>query len=317
MKRLILAAAALAVPLFATASQAASISFNGLEGQLFMKYRNLDVGKLYNTTPADTTGEANVDALQVSPNPNTVPLPGSANPREDAWGIAIVDEIRIGGAFGTLVYSASNPALQGNTQVAAIFYGTHDIEVVNNPNGTQTIESNNVFVDFYASLLGNNADGVDLTSLDATHRMNDINNTPSYTGITDGTHIFSFVSHQGSIGSNPQSSFETTIDPNLTPNSQTGVIGGGNLFLDVGTTPLGTGTQNGSLKVDPLGPGSADALVSFTTLSPPPGSSGFNVGSNDPLLAQALAPAPKSVWAGAAVMGGLGLAALRRRKLAM
>jgi hypothetical protein len=311
MKRLILAAAALAVPLFASASQAVTVSIPTAGGQLFMKYRNVDVGKLYDTVDTPST-EADVNTHQVFPSPNTTPLPGSSDAREDSWGIAIVDEIRVGGQFGTLVYQAQNPALQGNIQVSAIFYGTHDIQVTNNTNGTQTIDSNNVFVDFYASLVGNNADGLDFpTNPDANTRTNLPGNIPQFAGVTDGMHIFSFVSHTGSLANNANASFETTINPNLTP-GPTGVIGGGTLFLDTGTTPLGTGVQNNIIAPGPAN--QADAIVSFTTLSPPANSTGFNVGSNDPLLATLITPVPQSAWAGGALMAGFGLTVLRRRR---
>jgi len=301
MKKLNLLALACGMALSGAAS-AATINFGGLTGPLIIHYRNLDVGHVYT---ADAASEAAANAM------DDTTLPGGV-PHEDFWGIALVDTIQVGATF---VYVNSVAALQGDKQISAIFYGGHDVQVdVDATTNSETIWSNNVSVDFFASVIGDNSDGMDFpTSPNANNRTNP--SGPSFAGVTDGTHIFSFIGIAGQFPENPAAEFKTTVSETLSADPITGLVGGGTLFLKLAPTLLGTGNSNFLFKdnADPA----PDARVSFQTILPAGAdlgtATGFNTGSADPLLAQAV-PTPSIAASGLVGLCSLLVGRGRRRK---
>lgn len=323
MKRLMLAAAALAVPLFGAAAHAASINFGGYSGPILITYGNFDVGRVYTIAPGTTvSGIGAVNALPQTDaaSPNTpvagggaAPITGSTNVAEDTWGIAKVTAIYAGtDTLAPIIYQSGNPALQGNTQVTAIFFGGSDVQVSADANGIQTTSTAGVQFGLFASNVGDNTDGLDLSSSPTAAVRG--NSPISYAGITDGTLIFSFIGEAGHFLDAPSAEQQSTFDPTRVNGGNPSIpIGQGTLFLQKHSIDFGagavTGTENNIL-VDTPSP-SADAQVQFTTRE---GTRDFTVTSNDPALTFISVPAPSTAGAGLLGVAGLALGRLVRRR---
>jgi len=323
MKRLILAAAALAVPLLGASAHAASINFGNYSGPILIKYGNFDVGRIYNIAPGTTVAGTNlVDALPqtdaASPFTPVVgggfsPITGSTDTAEDTWGIALVTDIFAGtNAFAPRIYQAGNAALQGNTQLTAIFFGGHDVQVSADAAGRQTTSVAGVQFGLFAADVSPHVNG--------TPTPTDRGNSPiSYPGITDGTLVLSFVGQAGHFLDAPDAEQQGTFDPLLVQSTNLLTpIGGGNLFLEKGAINFGgglvVGTENDRIASIPASPGDpgADAQVQFTTRA---GINGWSVTSDDPASMAILpVPTPSAAGMGLLGMGGLALGKLARRR---
>jgi hypothetical protein len=310
---------ALAVALAAGTASATTIDLGGYVGPIMMKYGNFDVGRVYAPgviTPVlpGPVGGPVVDGVPSAP-PGGIPLVGSTDPFEDFWGIAKVTEIYAGtDVTAPVIYSAAPGGPQSGIQVTAIFWGGRDIQVIDNPlSGTQDIWSDSIKMSVFASVVGNNADGLNFVNAGPGARVDapvGPGAVPNYAGVTDGTLVWTFNGIPGVSAANPFAEFHSQYNPTLLAQSPVGfVVGGGGLYLDVGPNPMGVGAQNNQIAPNANG---ADATVQFTVRV---GGNGWLTHSDDPLLTTAV-PLPSSVYMGFAGLVALAFGAYRRQRAA-
>jgi hypothetical protein len=302
MRNTLLATAVVGVLGIAGAAQAASINLGGYGGPIYIKYSNIDTGKIYS---ADANSAAEADALDSST------LPGGFNGAEDFWGAARVQAIYAGtNDSGALLFQKD--LLNQGVQITVMFVGGQDIQVSNNAGaGTQTIFSTGLQVGFFASELANNLDGLNYDETRAPGTRTNVGGVPLYQGVSDGTLVWTLNGINGFLAGNPDASFTSTINPTLLASSTVGaVVGGGSMFLEkTASNVFGTATQNDLLGSVAGGP---DVSVQFTVRQ---GQSGWLTSSDDPALAVAV-PTPSAVGMGIAGLVGLGLKSYRRARKA-
>jgi len=314
----ILAAAVVGVGMSHGAQADTLLSLGGYNGPIYIQYSNFDVGRFYGggvhtvdynpglslATNANN-GAAAVDAL--GPNPVIV---GGTNAAEDTWGTVKVSGIW--GGFdntGPVLYNAATSSIQ----LTAIFWGGRDIQVVSNAASTQEdIWTDSIQMSFFASTVGNNADGIDfpVSGGNAANRTNP-GGIPNFAGVTDGTLIWTLKGATGVSAFNPAAELHVQLDVTAVNSASGGVVGGGQMFLDLAPNAMGVGAQQSLLKADPTAP---DVTVAFQDFVAPAGSN-YSVRSSDPALAVAQAvPTPSALWGGALLMGVAGINAIRRRR---
>jgi hypothetical protein len=305
MKRWILAAAALAVPLFGTAAQALTLNF---KGPISIHVTAFDEGVLYQRSAATDAGVAGPSAVN---GLTQTPAPTGANPGEDTWGIFLIDQIVANDGSNQVLYdrtAAGSPILTG------IIYGGVDQAVLTSTNVShltdptappdqETIATNGSQIAVYEQ-----APGTDVTNfgnLGPSARNNSDPNAPSYTGVTAGTLIWTFNTVNGTQTSNSFGSF--TGDPS----TFSVVSGGGGLTATTGTISGGrTGSENG-IFTSPI-----TATFGFPADELAKGQSeGWTVGAKDPFDADIIGtPTPTAFASGAIIMAGMMVNSLRRRR---
>jgi len=297
-RKLVLGLAAIAG--LASISQAAVLNLGGYTGPIYIKYDNVDIGKLYTVAPGTTVGgpaagtpdqqAAALDAL------NNTTLLGSNTNAEDFWGVALVDEVRQGDANGPLIFQKD--LLNQGIQLTAMFVKGRDLQASVSADGTQeTVASDSVQVGFFAGTPGS----YNITA-GPSARTNP-GGVPTYAGV-DGagtTLIWSFNGVPGVTASDPVASFVSQTSTTLGNGAQVGAfVGSGSMFLDAGSNVFGTGTQNAQIAAIPAGP---DMTVQFTVRQ---GDNGWLTSSADPAITT-IVPTPSSAGL-ATVVGLIGLA---------
>jgi hypothetical protein len=286
-----------------SSAQAALLSFGGYTGQIYIKYDNVDIGKLYPVPPGQTVGGQAVgtsdqQAAAVNGSNNST-LPGSPDNTEDFWGLALVDEIREGDSNGALLYQRD--LLNQGQQLTAMFVKGRDIAVNVSADGTQeTVASDSEQVGFFSGPLGsyNIAAGPGART--------NVGGVPQYPGVNGpgSTLIWSFVGAPGVTGSDSSASFISQTSTTLGVSAQVGaLVGSGAMFLDAGPNVFGTGALN-NLIAD--GGTSPDMTVQFTVRQ---GDSGWLTSSADPAITTIAVPEPTTL----SLLGALGVMGMSYR----
>ncbi len=277
------------------------------EGPLTMKFTNWDVGTIY--TVADGTYGGSVAAMDAisgqTPPPNRI---GS----EDSWGIAQLTSIRglVGGNPNTQLWNNS----AGTPQVTAIFWGEKDTYLKQTNGGSvQDIHGVGYHIAFFENPANTNPNNVNPIGTTTAGRTG----ADVFTGLAQAgyTCLWTLNSVPGFDSNFPNDEFFGTYNPSA-GFSNANATGG--MFANTGTIfdpnlPGGqvTGVLNGMFLPDPA-LGGANWRVAFTGISLVGGGSGFDVLSDDPIMAEAV-PAPAAVVLG---LMGLGLVGWYRKRAA-
>jgi len=262
-----------------SSAHAALLSFGGYTGPIYIKYDNVDIGKLYNIAPGTTVGgqaagTADQQAAAVNAVNNST-LPGSADNTEDFWGVALVESIYEGTNDSGIPLYQKDFFNQGQ-QLTAMFVKGRDIAVNVSADGTQeTVASDSEQVGFFSGPLGS----YNITA-GPTARANP-GGVPTYPGVNGAgsTLIWSFVGAPGVTGSDSSASFISQTSTTLGVSAQVGaLVGSGAMFLDAGPNVFGTGALNGEIANAGAGP---DMTVQFTVRQ---GDNGWLTSSADPAI---------------------------------
>jgi len=310
MKRLILAAAALAVPLVTTSAHALTLNY---KGPISIHITAFDEGVLYQRTSATDAGVAPAGAVN-GLTQSAPPVKG--NPGEDTWGIFLVDSILANDGSNTVLYDRAT----ASTLLTGLIWGGTDVAVQTGTNFVTVGSPPTVPPDFETVITSGsqiavweqNAAGFNAALLTAgpNARSNADPSKPFYAGVTEGSLIWSFNALPGTQFSTVRGSF-TGADPN----AYTVLGGNGGIEAVKGTTSWGTGSQNGIFQ--PLADG-ADIQATFglPIAELQRGQSlGWTVGAKDPIDADIIAvPTPSAFASGVIVMAGMAFNTLRRRR---
>jgi len=310
MKRFILAAAALAVPMFASNAHALFLGYNG---PISIHIQVYDAGKLYvgpNGTAA--IGETNVDnnvVVQGGPMSQTGPVDG-ALPNEDTWGIFVIDEIFANDGSGAVLYdrASASTTLTGITAL-----GRDTFVQIDSITGAETVHTVGSNIAVYEQAGHINFDAIAANG--PTFRTNP-GGIPTYAGVTVGAPIWTFSTFPGIFAGGPafdnNDESYSTANGDFTSFASAAVTSGNGGFRAVTSTNVfGTGSQNDLFK--PFADGS-DLHATFGFPSQP-APAGWTVFAKDPLDATVVGvPTPSAFASGAVVLGGLMMSSLRRRR---
>lgn len=326
---------AMAIPLVWRDGPEAGQAFTG--GAISVKAFNYDTGTLYNNLGAGNAlgygvggsaanrnaGESDLnDPTKIfrsvlGPTDNATYGSGSS---EDGWGILKIDNILAKASDGIDHSLFDN---LGSFELTAIFYGVRDFYISQVTDGSgsafagQIINGYNMHVDFYMAPRNVVANNFNQTGGPGVRIGDD-----GYPTVTDGVKILSllstpgFINDDGTLGGRA-AEFESNTasvgyaaldviggdDPETVAQFDTNAVG----FR--GTTAASGGLVNGKVK------DTTDVWFSFTSL---PGTNGWDVNSNDPMVANiagASVPDTGSTLALMACALPL-LAAVRRRRAA-
>jgi hypothetical protein len=327
MKRLMLAAAALAVPLLGVAStQAASLNFGGYSGPIKIKLGNKDTGVIYSGADGTYT-KAQIDAANAAAISSGTGVGtaggltadrrnlGSVLPNEDAWGVLTVTAIYKGGA--TADETPGNALFLAGLQpfeITAIFFGQSDSFLkISDSGANQEIHSTGLEAAFFLDSTQ------DYSTAPGPAGRTNVAGVPQYTGITDsdsGKALWTFKSTTGFVSAgftpDPTSEFFTSVAVNGSTVTGVNGVGGFNAVVDnSGTNPFGVGEQNALLDPTQL------VTVTFTGSGAQVanGPTSWLISSQDPILAVAAPlPTPGTAMAGGVMMAGLAMGGLMRRR---
>jgi len=295
MKRFILAAAALAVPMLGVAVNAASIDpLHGYTGKVEMTLINQDVGRVYD--PSLPAGTYTGSALQNAKDNSSVPPAGNPFPNEDGWGVFQITNIYNPATPGNFIYQAGDDGID----LVGIFWNETDIRLDLGSVGGETLE--------FVKGTGQRVAVFEVPhnsytpSVGPSARTGDAN-TPIFPTVTVGNPIWTFfgVNFTGqnySFFSNYNQTANTTV---------------GGSALDVGAAGAYVGTQNDRF-VAQAGP---DVTLAFRGDNLQLSNPDWLLDSHDPVEATVVAvPTPSTAAMGLVGMAGMALGALRRRRTA-
>lgn len=318
-----LAPAAKAIPLTWVDGPQAGQAFQG--GAIVIKAVNYDTGSLYNGITVGTSigysgspgagVAAGVTALNADQARGELG-PSGANygpaSGEDNWGILNITQILATASDGVLhtIYSP----LADPFELTGIFYGEQDyyLNQVTAGSGSafagQIIDGTGFGLNIYEDPSKN---------FSQTAGPNGRTGQSAYTTATDGTLVLSLLSTPGFInanGTNGGSATEFESNTGNTGYAALNVVGGDAATVaQFNTNDIGFGGSFGAGFTPGIaGQTSTDVYLSFTSTQ---GTNGWDVTSNDPLLADVMTPVPEpSTYGifGAAALAGV--AAIRRRK---
>jgi hypothetical protein len=326
MKRLMLAAAALAVPLLAVAStEAATLSFGGYAGPIKIKLGNKDTGVIYSgadgTYTAAQVQAANAAAIAGGGVGTAGGLTadrrnlGNVLTNEDAWGVLTVTAIYKGGATGD--ETPANALYLAGVQpfeITAIFFGQTDSFLKISDSGkNEEIHSTGLEAAFFLDSTPDYS-----TAAGPAGRTN-VGSKPTYGTVTDsdsGGPLWTFKSTTGFASAgftpDPTSEFFTSVAVNGSTVTGVNGVGGFNALVDnSGTNPYGNGQEN--FLLDP----SSLVTVTFTGSGAQTANNATSwlISSQDPILAVAAPlPTPETAMAGGVMMLGLAAGGLLRRR---
>jgi hypothetical protein len=317
-----LGGAVAALAAFLSLSQTANaISFTWLEGPLTgqafvggaiqIKAVNYDTGTLYNPLPIGTsagysgspgagvaTGVTALNALAGRPAIN-------GQPGEDSWGILKITNVQAYDPSGILrdVYNSAISSVE----LTAMFYGVQDFYVNQVSAGSglagggQVIDGTGLRVDIYSD-----------PSKDFNQTAGPAGRTgaSSYPTATNGTLELSLLSTPGFINANGTFGGAATEFESNTANvgyAALNVVGGASA-AQFNTNTIGFGGTSGAGFLPGLGgQTSTDVWFAFTSS---PGTSGWDITSNDPMLANVATPPSVPEAGSTLLLLGLGLALL-------
>jgi hypothetical protein len=269
-------------------------------GGIQIKAVNYDTGSVYNPIPVGTsvTGEAALNALPQRPTLNGMPAGV-----EDSWGILRITNIQATASDGVLrdIY---NSAL-APVELTAMFWGVRDFYLnqvsagSGLPGGGQIIDGTGLRVDIWS---------------DGSKNFNQTLGPAGRTGIssyptaTDGNLELSLLSTAGFINANGTLGGAATEFESNTANvgyAALNVIGGASA-AQFNTNAVGFGGSSGaSFLPGVAGQTAMDVWFSFTSTQ---GVNGWDITSNDPMLANISPAVPDS--GSALLMFAMGLAGL-------
>jgi len=315
-----LSPSAMAIPLNWLDGPQAGQAFAG--GGIVVKAFNYDTGTLYNQQPNGTTigytgnpGAGVAGGEAALNNPAVVQRPvlnGNPAATEDGWGIVKITQIQSLGSDGVL-HDIYNAAVSG-FELTAMFWGIRDFHLTQVdagsglPGGGQIIDGVGMRVDIYS---------------DATPDFNQTGGpaarggVSSYPTVTDGNLELSLLSTPGFINANgTRGGAATEFEANTaaTGYAALNVIGGASAS-QFNTNGIGfQGSSGGAFLPGVAGQTATDVWFAFTSTQ---GTNGWDINSNDPMLAVVTNNVPEGgstlLWLGA---GMTILAAVyhRRRK---
>jgi hypothetical protein len=283
-------------------------------GGIQIKAVNYDTGTLYNPITVGTSvgfgvggGAASVAAGETALNaPAGILRPilsGNPAATEDSWGIVRITNIQATASDGVLrdIY---NSAL-APVELTAMFWGVRDFYLTQVsagsglPGGGQIIDGTNLRVDIYSDPSKN---------FNQTLGPGGRTGISSYPTVTDGTLELSLLSTPGFINANGTLGGAATEFESNTANvgyAALNVIGGASA-AQFNTNAVGFGGSSGaSFLPGVAGSSSMDIWFSFTSTQ---GVNGWDITSNDPMLANIATGVPDS--GSALLMFALGLAGL-------
>jgi hypothetical protein len=253
-------------------------------------------------------GEASLNAL-AGQRP-----PISGVPNEDSWGIIKITDIQSIGSDGVL-HSVYNH-LVSPYELTAMFWGVHDFYLnqvsagSGLPGGGQIIDGTGLRVDIYSDLT---------KDFDQTGGPGARGSVSTYPTVTDGTLELSLLSTPGFINANGTFGGSATEFESNTSNvgyAALNVIGGSaSTRPQFDTNGIGFSGTSGTGFTPGLVTSAADIWFSFTST---PGTNGWDINSNDPMLANisAIPDGGSSVLMMIAGLACLGAAHLRRKQKA-
>jgi hypothetical protein len=305
----------------ALAGQASALSLGGYSGPITIHLTAWDGGTLYNVSDG-TYNAAQLAALTVDPSGTTAQSKafytnaGTGANRSDTWGVLRVDQIIMGQAPGTSLYSAG----QGGEQIVAIFYGEKDQKLTQTSTGSvisQQIAGTGFQLAFFdytpyvgtASFTGGPTLGSGSTA------------SPTYQGVTNSANLlWTMRAVPGFNSADSVNSFFSTFN-GLDQSEQSF----GNLLADMtgtdGVAPAdfwGNGPANKMLDTNAIAGafGNVDVSIAFNAGTNP--TNFFERGewllqANDPIRTSVAVPEPLTM---AGLMLGVGCLAryVRRRK---
>jgi hypothetical protein len=320
-------ALAVLVGLFGLCSSSSALPLTWLDGPqagqaftsggIVVKAINYDTGSLYNTLPTGTTmgysgspgagvagGETTLNAL-----PQRAALNGQ--PGEDSWGIIKITDILATASDGQL-HSVYN-SIASSFELTAMFWGVHDffLDQVSAgsglPGGGQVIDGTGLRVDIYSGV----------KNFTQTGGPGARSSVSSYPTATDGTLELSLLSTPGFINANGTFGGSATEFESNTANvgyAALNVIGGASSG-QFNTNAIGFGGSSGAQFTPGVaGQTSTDVWFSFTATQ---GVNGWDITSNDPMLANVTTPSNVADSGSSLAMLGMGIAflaeAYRRR----
>jgi len=318
MKRFILAAAALAVPMFGSAAFAATVDFKGFNGDITMKIENFDVGRVYQGVNYSSGGTVyNNDPMnpnQLSTIRGNSPDPAldasTQHASEDGWGIFRITTIYQASNSNNIFYQTN----QGGIDLVGIFWGEQDTTVVTQHVGGglsgpahDEQDSAGVGVNFAVFAVAANSWNPSL----GTSGRGGTPTMPTYNTVTSGTPIWTFYSTnlQDDQGNNLGFDFLSLFDVTHTTSN-------GKAAAEVGAAGSYLGSENSQFVTKP---GKPDLTFNFRG-DPNPASGQIAVGdwllqSQDPVQATVFStPTPSSASMGALAMLGLAAGSLRRNR---
>jgi len=302
-----LAPSANAIPLTWVTGPQAGQAFAG--GAIQIKATNYDTGSLYPVQPVGTvvSGAATLDALQ-----SRAPL-GFVAGQGDSWGILKITEIDARASDGVLrpIFVDSSSSFE----LTAMFWGVTDFMLTQIspgsalPGGGQIIDGTGLRVDLYSdpSKNFNQTGGPGLA-----HTVN------TYPTVTNGTLELSLLSTPGFINAaGTLGGIATEFESNTANTGYAALnVTGGASAAQFDTNGIGFSGSFGAAFTPGLGATTAaDIWFSFTSTQ---GSDGWDITSNDPMLANIRPGVPDTgstllmLGAGLALMGE----AYRRRQKA-
>lgn len=284
-----------ALPLVWLDGPQAGQTFNG--GAIIVKAINYDTGTLYQQLPVGTTvgysgnpgagvagGEATLNGLA-----GQRPALNSA-PAEDSWGIIKITDILSVGSDG-LLHNVYNH-ISSPYELTAMFWGVKDFYLnqvspgSGLPGGGQVIDGTGLRVDLYSDASKN---------FDPTAGPGGRTTVSTYGTVTDGTLELSLLSTPGFINANGTFGGTATEFEANTANvgyAALNVIGGSaSSVSQFDTNGIGFGGSNGALFTPGLITASTDIWFSFTSTQ---GVNGWDITSNDPMLANIRGNVPDS-----------------------
>jgi len=331
MKRLILAAAALAVPLMSASAHAASIGvddlFGGLRGHITFTYSNLDSGTSYFGSVAPPAGGTTgvIDLTQpANSGLNNLSAPGAVG-NEDTWAVARVSSIQVNGVTVWAAGTFNNP---GNSftgraagEITAFVYGEHDtaIRLTDEGGGNTQLEAIGGGLqlalyyddtpDYYNGLL--------------QPGPGQRTGFTTFTNVTDGQLILTGRSTPGlasPVNGGPAPEFVSTT---LINSSGQVASGHGGAYGNWTANDSGVGAFNNAFFQDTSPPFASDTPahqfeLRFDTSPQPALPTGWTASSNDPLITALPAgvPLPSSASAGAFLCALAAVAKFGRRRMA-
>lgn len=263
-----------------------------------MKFKNWDVGVIYDVPDGTYTGAGALDLL-------TQTKPTGAAAGEDSWGIFKLAEIYVEGAVSPFWSSTTAPE-----ELTGIFWGERDTYLKQTTDAgqvAQTIHGDGVHLAFFSQLKADPFFTAFNNLLGPGARV-DIGAKPTFPTVTDGTLLWTINSIPGAGGAAfPTDEFFSNFIPSAAyPDSNSD----GKFWADDGLVP-GWGVGPGNTEFGQYIPGKTDMVFKFTGTPDPAGK--WIVASNDPILA---ATSPELSSSALMLLGfiPMGLGWWRRRK---
>jgi hypothetical protein len=276
-----------AIPLTWLGGPEAGQAFAG--GGIVVKAFNYDTGTLYNGIPVGTSiGYSGSPGAGVAGGEATLNLPANvfrpalnAMPAtEDSWGVVKITQIQAFASDGTLqsIYNLDNSTFE----LTAMFWGIRDFHLTQVSPGSgsafagQVIDGVGMRVDIYSDPSKN---------FNQTAGPGGRGGVSTYNTATDGTLELSLLSTPGFINANGTFGGTATEFQSNTAdvgNAALNVIGGASA-AQFDTNGIGFGGTSGAGLVPGMaGQTTTDIWFAFTSS---PGTNGWDVNSNDPMLA--------------------------------